>query len=123
MFWELDFIWHVHLKKILALRTDSNGDSYFSDVYELSLAEEQKLIVTTVTVGQSVVLTCTITGERRPPIIWRRNNHTLNTLQLEDISVSDRPHPTHTHTHTFFNFIPEHTGNKTIVSWRAVIGK
>ncbi|GAA6065373.1 follistatin-related protein 5 isoform X1, partial [Tachysurus ichikawai] len=56
-------------------------------VYELRLAEEQKLIVTTITVGQSVVLTCAIAGERRPPIIWRRNNHTLNTLQLEDISI------------------------------------
>ncbi|KAF7707025.1 follistatin-related protein 5 isoform X1 [Silurus meridionalis] len=64
-------------------------DEFYSafDVYELSLGEEQKMIVTTVTVGQSVVLTCAITGERRPPIIWRRNNHTLNSLQLEDISI------------------------------------
>ncbi|KAL6479847.1 hypothetical protein MHYP_G00108800 [Metynnis hypsauchen] len=56
------------------------------EVYQLSLAEEQKVSVTTVTVGQSVVLTCGITGEQRPPIIWRRNNHSLNTLQLEDIN-------------------------------------
>ncbi|XP_026855092.1 follistatin-related protein 5 isoform X2 [Electrophorus electricus] len=56
------------------------------DVYQLSLAEEQKLSITTVTVGQSVVLTCAIMGEHRPSIIWRRNNHTLNQLHLEDIN-------------------------------------
>uniref|UniRef100_A0A8C1K4Q6 Follistatin-like 5 n=1 Tax=Cyprinus carpio TaxID=7962 RepID=A0A8C1K4Q6_CYPCA len=56
------------------------------EVYQLSLPEDQKLSVTTVTVGQSVVLTCAITGDQRPPIIWRRNNHALNMLELEDIN-------------------------------------
>ncbi|XP_072520111.1 follistatin-related protein 5 isoform X3 [Salminus brasiliensis] len=73
---------------------DANDDEHLTkdefytafEVYQLSLAEEQKVSITTVTVGQSVVLTCGITGEQRPPIIWRRNNHALNTLQLEDIN-------------------------------------
>ncbi|XP_076850617.1 follistatin-related protein 5 isoform X2 [Brachyhypopomus gauderio] len=73
---------------------DANDDEHLTkdefytvfDVYQLSLAEDQKLSVTTVTVGQSVVLTCAITGEHRPSIIWRRNNHTLNQLHLEDIN-------------------------------------
>uniref|UniRef100_A0A672TER0 Follistatin-related protein 5-like n=1 Tax=Sinocyclocheilus grahami TaxID=75366 RepID=A0A672TER0_SINGR len=56
------------------------------EVYQLSLPEDQKLSVTTVTVGQSVVLTCAITGDQLPPIIWRRNNHALNMLELEDIN-------------------------------------
>uniref|UniRef100_A0A8C2ICF1 Follistatin-like 5 n=1 Tax=Cyprinus carpio TaxID=7962 RepID=A0A8C2ICF1_CYPCA len=56
------------------------------EVYQLSVPEDQKLSVTTVTVGQSVVLTCAITGDQRPPIIWRRNNHALNMLELEDIN-------------------------------------
>lgn len=63
----------------------------FSEVYQLSLPEDQKLSVTTVTVGQSAVLTCAIAGDQRPPIIWRRNNHALNMLELEDINVSDAP--------------------------------
>ncbi|KAL2088707.1 hypothetical protein ACEWY4_015606 [Coilia grayii] len=58
-----------------------------NDVFQLFLPEEQRLLVTTVTVGQSVVLTCSITGEPRPPILWNRHAHTLNTLQLEDISI------------------------------------
>jgi len=61
----------------------------FSEVYQLSLPEDQKLTVTTVTVGQSAVLTCAITGDQLPPIIWRRNNHALNMLELKDINVSD----------------------------------
>ncbi|XP_031424822.1 follistatin-related protein 5 isoform X2 [Clupea harengus] len=56
------------------------------DVYQLILPDDQKLSVTTVTVGQSVVLTCGIMGERRPPIIWRRNGQALNSLELEDIN-------------------------------------
>lgn len=63
----------------------------FSEVYQLSLPEDQKLSITTVTVGQSAVLTCAITGDQRPPVIWRRNNHALNMLELEDINVSDVP--------------------------------
>uniref|UniRef100_A0A8C2JI36 Follistatin-like 5 n=1 Tax=Cyprinus carpio TaxID=7962 RepID=A0A8C2JI36_CYPCA len=61
------------------------------EVYQLSLPEDQKLSITTVTVGQSAVLTCAITGDQRPPIIWRRNNHALNMLELEDINVSNAP--------------------------------
>ncbi|XP_062405297.1 LOW QUALITY PROTEIN: follistatin-related protein 5 [Sardina pilchardus] len=56
------------------------------DVFQLVLPDDQKLSVSTVTVGQSAVLTCGILGERRPPIIWRRNGQALNTLELEDIN-------------------------------------
>uniref|UniRef100_A0A671SJQ2 Follistatin-like 5 n=1 Tax=Sinocyclocheilus anshuiensis TaxID=1608454 RepID=A0A671SJQ2_9TELE len=56
------------------------------EVYQLSLPEDQKLSVTTVTVGQGAVLMCAITGDQRPPIIWRRNNHALNMLELEEIN-------------------------------------
>uniref|UniRef100_A0A8C4GXP1 Follistatin like 5 n=1 Tax=Dicentrarchus labrax TaxID=13489 RepID=A0A8C4GXP1_DICLA len=56
------------------------------DVYLLTLPDDQKVSVTTVTVGQSTVLTCAITGERRPPILWKRNHQYLNSLNLEDIN-------------------------------------
>uniref|UniRef100_A0A668VL87 Uncharacterized protein n=1 Tax=Oreochromis aureus TaxID=47969 RepID=A0A668VL87_OREAU len=56
------------------------------DAYLLTLPEDQKISVTTVTVGQSAVLTCAITGERRPPILWKRNHQYLNSLNLEDIN-------------------------------------
>uniref|UniRef100_A0A669E1L3 Follistatin-like 5 n=1 Tax=Oreochromis niloticus TaxID=8128 RepID=A0A669E1L3_ORENI len=56
------------------------------DAYLLTLPENQKISVTTVTVGQSAVLTCAITGERRPPILWKRNHQYLNSLNLEDIN-------------------------------------
>lgn len=56
-------------------------------MYLLNLPEDQKVSVTTVTVGQSAVLTCAITGERRPPILWKRNYQYLNSLNLEDINV------------------------------------
>ncbi|XP_030641167.1 follistatin-related protein 5, partial [Chanos chanos] len=64
-------------------------DEFYSafEVYQLSLPDDQRLSITTVTVGQSAVLTCAITGEQRPPIIWTRNNQILNTLQLEDINM------------------------------------
>ncbi|XP_036608891.1 follistatin-related protein 4 [Trichosurus vulpecula] len=55
-------------------------------VVHLSLPEEQRIIVTTVTVGLSTVLTCGIQGALRPPIIWERNGITLNFLDLEDIN-------------------------------------
>ncbi|XP_041119217.1 follistatin-related protein 5-like [Polyodon spathula] len=42
--------------------------------------------ITTTTVGQSVVLTCAIQGTQRPPILWKRNNVELSTLELEDIN-------------------------------------
>ncbi|XP_034454238.1 follistatin-related protein 5 isoform X2 [Hippoglossus hippoglossus] len=57
------------------------------DVYLLNLPDDQKVSVTTVTVGQSAVLTCAITGERRPPILWKRNDQYLNSLNLEDINI------------------------------------
>uniref|UniRef100_A0A8C9SRB5 Follistatin-like 5 n=1 Tax=Scleropages formosus TaxID=113540 RepID=A0A8C9SRB5_SCLFO len=73
---------------------DGNGDQHLSkeefykafEVLELNLPEDQKVRVTTVMVGQSVVLTCDITGTQRPPIVWKRNKHVLNTLSLEDVS-------------------------------------
>lgn len=55
---------------------------------QLSLAPEDKVSVTTVTVGLSTVLTCAIRGDLKPPIIWRRNGLSLSFLGLEDISVS-----------------------------------
>lgn len=33
------------------------------------------------------MLTCAITGERRPSILWKRNHQNLNSLNLEDINV------------------------------------
>uniref|UniRef100_A0A8C7ZI35 Follistatin-like 5 n=1 Tax=Oryzias sinensis TaxID=183150 RepID=A0A8C7ZI35_9TELE len=56
------------------------------DVNLLSLPDDQKVSVTTVTVGESTVLTCAITGERRPSILWKRNHQNLNSLNLEDIN-------------------------------------
>ncbi|XP_068061834.1 follistatin-related protein 4 isoform X2 [Anomalospiza imberbis] len=55
-------------------------------VTELSLPEEQRVTVTTITVGLSTVLTCSIRGALRPPIIWKRNGVVLNFLDLEDIN-------------------------------------
>ncbi|KAM4052281.1 follistatin-related protein 5 isoform 2-T2 [Anomaloglossus baeobatrachus] len=73
---------------------DFNGDKHLSldefyrafRIVELSLPEDETLSFTTVTVGQSVVLICGIQGNMRPPIIWKRNNVILNTLDLEDIN-------------------------------------
>uniref|UniRef100_A0A674MJ52 Follistatin-like 5 n=1 Tax=Takifugu rubripes TaxID=31033 RepID=A0A674MJ52_TAKRU len=56
------------------------------DVYLLTLPDDQKVSITTVTVGQSAVLTCAITGHSRPPILWKKNNNYLNSLNLEDIN-------------------------------------
>ncbi|KAM6251491.1 follistatin-related protein 4 [Porphyrio hochstetteri] len=55
-------------------------------VVRLSLPEDQKISVTTITVGLSTVLTCGIRGALRPPIIWKRNGVILNFLDLEDIN-------------------------------------
>ncbi|NXR41117.1 FSTL4 protein, partial [Zosterops hypoxanthus] len=55
-------------------------------VVRLSLPEEQRVTVTTVTVGLSTVLTCAIRGALRPPIVWKRNGVVLNLLDLEDIN-------------------------------------
>uniref|UniRef100_A0A8C3K873 Follistatin like 4 n=1 Tax=Calidris pygmaea TaxID=425635 RepID=A0A8C3K873_9CHAR len=55
-------------------------------VVQLSLPEDQKISITTITVGLSTVLTCNIRGVLRPPIIWKRNGVILNFLDLEDIN-------------------------------------
>ncbi|XP_066184905.1 follistatin-related protein 4 isoform X2 [Sylvia atricapilla] len=55
-------------------------------VVQLSLPEEQRVTVTTITVGLSTVLTCGIRGALRPPIVWKRNGVVLNLLDLEDIN-------------------------------------
>ncbi|NXC31747.1 FSTL4 protein, partial [Campylorhamphus procurvoides] len=55
-------------------------------VVRLSLPEEQRVTVTTVTVGLSTVLRCAIRGALRPPIVWKRNGVVLNLLDLEDIN-------------------------------------
>lgn len=60
----------------------------FAEVVRLSLPEDQKISVTTITVGLSTILTCGIRGALRPPIIWKRNGIILNFLDLEDINVS-----------------------------------
>ncbi|XP_060911064.1 follistatin-related protein 4 [Labrus mixtus] len=73
---------------------DYNNDGHLSlhefytafQVVQLSLAEDQQISVSTVTVGLSAVLTCAIQGTLRPPIIWKRNGIILNFLDLEDIN-------------------------------------
>ncbi|XP_069487460.1 follistatin-related protein 5 isoform X2 [Ambystoma mexicanum] len=73
---------------------DYNSDKHLAleefyrafQVAQLSLPEDQKISVTTASVGQSAVLICTIQGDLRPPIIWKRNNVVLNSLDLEDIN-------------------------------------
>ncbi|XP_063086694.1 follistatin-related protein 4 isoform X2 [Cavia porcellus] len=73
---------------------DYNSDSSLTlrefytafQVVQLSLAPEDRVSVTTVTVGLSTVLTCAIRGDLRPPIIWKRNGLPLNFLDLEDIN-------------------------------------
>uniref|UniRef100_A0A665X033 Follistatin-like 4 n=1 Tax=Echeneis naucrates TaxID=173247 RepID=A0A665X033_ECHNA len=73
---------------------DYNNDGHLSlhefytafQVVQLTLAEDQRISVSTVTVGLSAVLTCAIQGTLRPPIIWKRNGIILNFLDLEDIN-------------------------------------
>ncbi|KFR08691.1 Follistatin-related protein 5, partial [Nipponia nippon] len=73
---------------------DYNSDKHLAleefyrafQVVQLSLPEDQKLSTTAATVGQSAVLSCAIQGTPRPPIIWKRNNVILNSLDLEDIN-------------------------------------
>ncbi|XP_037544187.1 follistatin-related protein 4 [Nematolebias whitei] len=73
---------------------DYNNDGHLSlhefytafQVVQLSLADDQRISVSTVTVGLSAVLTCSIQGTLRPPIIWKRNGIILNFLDLEDIN-------------------------------------
>ena len=59
-----------------------------TEVVQLTLADDQRISLSTVTVGLSAVLTCAIQGTLRPPIIWKRNGIILNFLDLEDINVS-----------------------------------
>lgn len=59
-----------------------------AEVVQLSLAPEERVSVATVTVGLSTVLTCTVRGDLRPPIVWKRHGLALNFLDLEDINVS-----------------------------------
>ncbi|XP_005006861.1 follistatin-related protein 5 isoform X2 [Cavia porcellus] len=73
---------------------DLNADKHLAldefyrafQVIQLSLPEDQRLRITAATVGQSVVLSCAVHGDLRPPIIWKRNNIVLNDLDLEDIN-------------------------------------
>ncbi|KAI2650969.1 Follistatin-related protein 4 [Labeo rohita] len=61
-----------------------------AEVVQLSLADDKRLSITTVTVGLSAVLSCAIQGTLRPPIIWKRNGIILNFLDLEDINYGSR---------------------------------
>ncbi|RXN31348.1 follistatin-related 4-like protein [Labeo rohita] len=65
-----------------------NPEREMLEVVQLSLADDKRLSITTVTVGLSAVLSCAIQGTLRPPIIWKRNGIILNFLDLEDINVS-----------------------------------
>ncbi|XP_008069638.2 follistatin-related protein 4 [Carlito syrichta] len=73
---------------------DYNSDSTLTlrefytafQVVQLNLAPEDRVSVTTVTVGLSTVLTCAVRGDLRPPIVWKRNGLILNFLDLEDIN-------------------------------------
>ncbi|XP_014748224.1 PREDICTED: follistatin-related protein 4-like [Sturnus vulgaris] len=73
---------------------DYNNDGHLTlqelytafQVVQLNLPEDQRVTVTTITVGLSAVLTCSIHGALRPPIIWKRNGIILNFLDLEDIN-------------------------------------
>ncbi|XP_039415601.1 follistatin-related protein 4 isoform X4 [Corvus cornix cornix] len=73
---------------------DYNNDGHLTlqelytafQVVQLSLPEDQRVTVTTITVGLSAVLTCSIRGALRPPIVWKRNGVILNFLDLEDIN-------------------------------------
>ncbi|KTG03474.1 hypothetical protein cypCar_00018135 [Cyprinus carpio] len=73
---------------------DYNNDGHLTlqelytafQVIQLSLADDKRLSITTVTVGLSAVLSCAIQGTLRPPIIWKRNGIILNFLDLEDIN-------------------------------------
>ncbi|XP_016410877.1 follistatin-related protein 4 [Sinocyclocheilus rhinocerous] len=73
---------------------DYNNDGHLTlqelytafQVVQLSLADDKRLSITTVTVGLSAVMSCAIQGTLRPPIIWKRNGIILNFLDLEDIN-------------------------------------
>ncbi|KAJ7426955.1 Follistatin-related protein 4 [Willisornis vidua] len=77
---------------------DSDGRLSLQELYtafqvvRLSLAEEQRVTVSTVPVGLSAVLSCAIRGALRPPILWKRNGVVLNALDLEDINMPNLPY-------------------------------
>lgn len=73
---------------LIFLFANHSSHLFLTEVVQLSLAEDQRISVSTVTVGLSAVLTCAIQGTLRPPIIWKRNGIILNFLDLEDINVS-----------------------------------
>ncbi|XP_049597901.1 follistatin-related protein 4 [Syngnathus scovelli] len=88
-----DNLLHCTMQDLLRY-DDYNNDGHLSlhefytafQVVQLSLAEDQRVSVSAVTVGLSAVLTCAIQGTLRPPIIWKRNGVVLNFLDLEDIN-------------------------------------
>ncbi|MFT7796172.1 follistatin-related protein 5-like [Arapaima gigas] len=55
-------------------------------VVQLTLPEDKRVSISTVTVGLSTVLSCAIQGTLRPPIMWKRNGIVLNFLDLDDIN-------------------------------------
>ncbi|XP_023659205.2 follistatin-related protein 4 isoform X1 [Paramormyrops kingsleyae] len=73
---------------------DYNNDGYLTlqefytafQVIQLTLPEDQRVSISTVTVGLSTMLSCAIQGTLRPPVIWKRNGIVLNFLDLEDIN-------------------------------------
>ncbi|KAI1887734.1 hypothetical protein AGOR_G00193410 [Albula goreensis] len=80
---------------------DDNGDKHLTkeefytafEVVQLTLPEDEKVSVTTSTVGQNIVLTCGIMGARRPPIVWKRNNQVLNTWTWRTLMISETTGP------------------------------
>uniref|UniRef100_A0A8C9F0I1 Follistatin like 4 n=1 Tax=Pavo cristatus TaxID=9049 RepID=A0A8C9F0I1_PAVCR len=82
-----------HKKMVVLVSVDQHNSSCSETqlkgttlVVQLSLPEEQRVSITTITVGLSTILTCSIRGALRPPIIWKRNGIILNFLDLEDIN-------------------------------------
>uniref|UniRef100_A0A673A3R1 Follistatin-like 4 n=1 Tax=Sphaeramia orbicularis TaxID=375764 RepID=A0A673A3R1_9TELE len=82
----LTWSWKYLAGETFTLNTENRLFLVLTEVVQLSLAEDQQITVSTVTVGLSAVLTCAIQGTLRPPIIWKRNGIILNFLDLEDIN-------------------------------------
>lgn len=96
LLFQLKLLNYQYTKKFMVIKVMklpahwSYNNTFFADVVQLNLPEDQKISTTAATVGQSCVLSCAIQGTLRPPIVWKRNNVILNSLDLEDISVSYR---------------------------------
>lgn len=96
LLFQLKLLNYQYTKKFMVIKVMklpahwSYNNTFFADVVQLNLPEDQKISTTAATVGQSCVLSCAIQGTLRPPIVWKRNNVILNSLDLEDISVSNR---------------------------------